>query len=110
MERPCLKNLSQCKFLKTVYRSNASPTIIDLYEDESTGNRLILKRLQKSQIFTSYQLESAKREIMIHSMLHHPNLVELYDFSETEDEFQLLMEFIPRPDYFTEKIEVVRTI
>jgi serine/threonine protein kinase len=107
MERPNLTRLPSLSFLKTLYDSSASPTVIDLYEDSLTGLLLILKRLRKSRIFTAYQTESALREIHIHSMLNHPNIVNYYDSAETSDEFHLLMEYIPRSDYFTERIEVV---
>jgi serine/threonine protein kinase len=112
MEKPSLACLNQSlesgfKFVKTLYTSNASPTIVDLYEDKTTGLPVILKRLRKSMLFSQYQLTSAQREIQIHRNLHHPNIVEMYDSSETDTEFLLLMEYLPRHDYFTEKIEIV---
>ena len=112
MERPslvCLKESleSRYKLIRTVYKSSASPTTIELYEDSLTDSPVILKKLNKSLIYSHYQLESAKREIQIHSSLHHPNIIELFDHAETETEFLLLMEYIPRHDYFTEKLEIV---
>ncbi|OMJ78729.1 hypothetical protein SteCoe_21407 [Stentor coeruleus] len=111
MEKPSLACLNQTpesgfNFVKTLYTSNASPTIVDLYEDKATGVPVILKRLRKSLLFSQYQLTSAQREIQIHQKLHHPNIVEMYDSSETDTEFLLLMEYLPRHDYFTEKIEI----
>lgn len=108
MERPSLALLSSSYTqLKVIYTSSASPTTVYLYED-SESNKLILKILEKSKILSSYQLDSARREIEIHSALDHPNIVQLYDSQETSKEFRLLMEFITRHDYFTERIEVVR--
>ena len=115
MERPSLECINSSiegryKFIKTIYKSNASPTTIELYSDSILDAPVILKRLQKSLIFSKCQNESAKREIEIQRLLHHPNIVELYDSAETSSEYLLLMEYIPRHDYFTEKIEVVRFI
>ena len=112
MEKPsldCIKDSLSTRYTlkKTIYKSNASPTTIELYEDSITESLVILKRLNKSLMFNNYQTQSARREIQIHSILHHPNIVELYDSIETDSEFLILMEFIPRPDYFTEKIEIV---
>jgi serine/threonine protein kinase len=109
MEIPSLDNLfSQFHEVKVLYTSSASPTTVYLYED-SGCNKLILKKLEKSKILSSQQLESAVREMQIHSSLRHPNIVQLYDYRETPSEFYLLMEFISRHDYFTERIEVVRS-
>ncbi|OMJ67759.1 hypothetical protein SteCoe_34994 [Stentor coeruleus] len=111
MEKLSLPSLNQpievgYNYLKTLYTSNASPTIVELYEDKTSGTLVILKKLRKSMLFTQYQAQSAQREIRIHRMLHHPNIAELYDSSETDNDFLLLIEFIPRHDYFTEKIEI----
>ena len=110
MEKPTISHLlapdSTYRHKKLIYHSNASPTIIDLYEDASLSP-MILKRLQKSMIFSDYQVKSALREISIHMSLKHPNIVELFDSYESPTEYLLLMEFIPKHDYFTEKIEGV---
>lgn len=47
---------------------------------------------------------------MIHSQLKHENVVELYDYTESEKEFVLLMEFCNDANYFQDKIEDVSEI
>lgn len=93
-------------FVKQIYKSFGSATNVELYHDSLTDTPIILKRLEKKLLFTQTQDESAKRELEIHQSLDHPNIVKLYDGCETKDEYFFLMEFIPRHDYFTEKIEV----
>ena len=111
MERPSFDCFdTRFTYLRTIYKSSASPTIVDLYQDSISESPVIVKKLEKSLIFSDYQLESAHREISIHSLMHHPNVIELYDHKETEKEFLLLMEYLPRHDYFTEKIEIVMNI
>lgn len=108
MEKPTLALLeNKYQVAKTLYLSSASPTTVLLYEGVNPRDKVILKKLDKSRMFSSYQIDSAHREMQIHQMLKHPNIVELYDCQETPTEFLLLMEFISRHNYFTERIEVV---
>ncbi len=53
------------------------------------------------------QIESAKRECVIQSALKHPNVVQLYEYTETDDDFRIFMEYMNMPDYLSEKIEEV---
>jgi len=39
--------------------------------------------------------------------MKHPNIVEVYDYTETEDEFQLYMEYVNRSSYFEDRIQNV---
>ena len=38
-------------------------------------------------------LEYAKRECAIHASLDHENIVKLYDYSETDENIELFMEY-----------------
>lgn len=49
----------------------------------------------------------ARSECIIHSQLKHENVVELYDYTENDKEFVLLMEYCNDANYFEEKIENV---
>jgi serine/threonine protein kinase len=53
------------------------------------------------------QFESAKRECTIHKSLNHPRVVQLYEYTETEDEFRLFIEYLNYPDYLADKLEEV---
>ena len=53
------------------------------------------------------QLEYARNECIIQSQLKHENIVELYDYTETEKEIVLFMEYCNDACYFEEKIENV---
>lgn len=53
------------------------------------------------------QVESAKREAVVHAAMDHPHVVKLYEYVETEDDFRLYMEYLNIPDYLTDKIEEV---
>ena len=96
--------------LQTIYSSNASPTTIYLCKDSFTNSQVIAKRMSKHKIFSSLQVSSIRREIEIHSSLSHPNIVDFYSGGELDEEFVILMEYLPRHDYFVDKIEVVISI
>ena len=53
------------------------------------------------------QLDSAKRECVVQSTLKHPNVVQLYEYTETEEDVRIFMEYMNMPDYLSEKIEEV---
>jgi serine/threonine protein kinase len=92
--------------IKEIYRSSASPTVVDLCLDSETGQELILKRITKARIFSEAQRASAYREAELHFQLRHQNIVELFDWGETPDELCLLMEYLPVNDYFVNKVEL----
>jgi hypothetical protein len=43
-------------------------------------------------------------------MMKHESVVELYDYTETEKEFSMFMEYANKPFYFEEKLEEVLLI
>lgn len=53
------------------------------------------------------QVESAKREAVIHLALDHPYVTKLYEYIETEDDFRLFMEYLNMSEYLADKIEDV---
>ena len=40
--------------------------------------------------------------------MHHSNIVKLYDYTETKEEYMLFMEYCDRADYLAAKILEVR--
>ena len=49
----------------------------------------------------------ARQECIVQSQLKHENIVELYDYTESEKEIVLLMEYCNSANYFEEKLEEV---
>ena len=58
-------------------------------------------------MLTSFQKKLAKQEFPLHCRLNHENIVKGYDWSENEKEYVLVMEYMNKPNYFREKIDVV---
>ena len=66
------------------------------------------KVIRKSKLMTDENLRYAQRESSIHEMLsNHNNVVKLYDKNETENEFQMYMEYCDKADSLTQKIREV---
>ena len=59
----------------------------------------------KDKLVSEVQHCYARQECIIQSQLKHENVVELYDYTENENEFVLLMEYCNDANYFDEKIE-----
>ncbi|CAG9325758.1 unnamed protein product [Blepharisma stoltei] len=94
------------EILSTIYDQPASPSRILLVKDTETDAILILKQLLKCKILSHAQNISALREIEIHQSIRHLNIVTFYDSGETEDAYNLLLEYLPGYLYFTDRIEV----
>jgi serine/threonine protein kinase len=58
----------------------------------------------KSDLMSPLSHEFARRECSIHSRMRHPNIIRLYDYAESEREYQLYMEYAERSDFLCEKI------
>jgi calcium/calmodulin-dependent protein kinase I len=69
--------------------------------------RVIRKTIMKDKLVSETQHKYARQECSIHSQLKHENVVELYDYTESEREFVLLMEYCNDANYFQDKIEDV---
>jgi len=52
------------------------------------------------------QKKQAKQEFALHCSLKHENIVKAYEWSEDDSEYIMLMEYMNKPDYFREKIDV----
>lgn len=62
----------------------------------------------KDKLVSEVQHNYARQECFIQSQLRHENIVELYDYTENDNEFVLLMEYCNDASYFEDKIENVR--
>lgn len=49
--------------------------------------------------------EYARREIMVHSQLNHPNIIKLYDYAETLYRYLLWLEYAGQyAEYFLQRV------
>ena len=97
------------EIVKSVYLEEMAATEVNLLLHKQTQEFFILKRIYKKKLLRPEHFESAARELQIHSQLNHPNIVDNIDSGETAEEFMELLEYVPRPNYFVEKIEINNT-
>lgn len=93
------------EFVKQVYVDSGATTIIDLYHDSLTDTNVVIKKVSKRRFFSEALKDSAYRELSLHRQLQHINIVQLYDTAESEEFLLLLLEHVPKHDYFTKKLE-----
>ena len=65
---------------------------VKLATNMKTGKKVALKFILKSSIKKESHLVRIKREVRLLKLLHHPNIVQLYEASETNQEIILTME------------------
>lgn len=62
--------------------------------------QVAVKVLEKSRIKDKKDVERISREIKILKQLHHPNVVQIYEIIETENDLYLVMEFVQGGELF----------
>jgi len=91
--------------IEKMYEVKLAPTIITRVENSQNGLIQIKKQLRKEKMMDNeLALSNARRECAIQKLFKHDNVVELYEYTENEDEFVLFMEYANDPNYFDRKI------
>jgi len=81
-----------------------SPTIVVRTIWKDSNEPAIKKIIQKDKLMGELAQNYAKKECVLHSQLSHDNIVKLYDYTESEKDIVLFMEYCNAADYFDEKI------
>jgi serine/threonine protein kinase len=97
--------LSKFTSQKVLYDEPLSSTQILLLKDAETDQDVIKKVILKEKLLNQDTYNYAKQEAAIHEMVsNHNNVVRLYDQKEDEKQFQMIMEYADKGDYFADKI------
>src|SRR3954466_13061577 len=67
--------------------------LVYLALDTRLDRRVAIKCL-RAELFEKVYRERFKREALLLAKLNHPNIVQIYDFVETEDQLALVMEYV----------------
>lgn len=65
---------------------------------------MVKKTLIKDKLITEDQLTAAKIECVLHSRMNHENIIKLYNYSEDDKEFALIMEYANKGTHLQELI------
>ena len=67
-----------------------------------TGKKYALKVMNKHKLMQTYgNCQLIYNEIDIHSKLNHPNIIKLYNISETEEEINILLEYAEKGNLYS---------
>ena len=69
---------------------------------------MVKKQVNKAKLCTDFARQSLKLECMIHEKLNHPNVVRLYEYTETPTTYELIMEYVSKGSHLEEKVIEVR--
>lgn len=81
-----------------------SPTIVYLAEDKIDKKSVVKKVIVKDRLLNDQAIRLAKQECEIHSLMNHSNIVKLYNYCETKDNFHLYLEYCDKEAYLANKI------
>ncbi|KAJ3417071.1 Ral GTPase-activating protein subunit alpha-2 [Chytridiales sp. JEL 0842] len=86
--------------IRTIILGQGSYGKVKLATDLETNQKVALKVIQKSSIKKPEHITRIKREVRIMRLLNHPNIVKLYDVSETEKDIVISMEYVEGGELF----------
>eukprot|EP00347_Sterkiella_histriomuscorum_P022527 403338154 len=89
---------------KLIYNELISSTKILLTKDIQNDRDVIKKVIVKDKLCDQKGHDFAIRECALHSQLHHENIVKLFDYTETKQDYILYMEYCDKADYLPQKI------
>eukprot|EP00347_Sterkiella_histriomuscorum_P023996 403332662 len=87
-----------------IFSEQLSSTKIYLTHNQETQEDTVKKVILKDRLFNQIAHEFAQRECMVHYSMNHENVIELYEYCDTKEEYQLYMEFADQTDYLSRKI------
>lgn len=73
---------------------DGSYSVVYKAQRKSDGLMVAVKTISKRLLFSPEERASVKREIELHSLLHHPNIVRLLETFETRRSIHLVMELV----------------
>jgi serine/threonine protein kinase len=88
--------------LKEIYRNHDLVRVF-LAQEITSKEKVVIKVTNLDHV-TPDHVQSAKREIELHSKLEHTNIVKLQNWVETETRLALFLEQVEDDGYFTQRL------
>lgn len=95
----------QFEDVDSLYESDLDISEVKIVKHPETGKESVLKKIFKDSLISQAQKNQATIEFPLQSVLKHENIVQCYEYGESEDEWLGLLEAINRPYYLTETID-----
>lgn len=104
-----------------IYSLPLSPCHVEIVEEEESGKvgflgenlililhlQLFVKKVINKDKLNDTTKAMARQECVIHSQMHHENIVQLYHFAESPSTIELVMEYCNHSTYFEDRLEEV---
>jgi serine/threonine protein kinase len=89
---------------EVIYDIPLGSACVYLVEDNDL-NLVIQKVIIKAMLMESDMQRKACTECVIHSMMNHPKIVKLYEYTENDFGIYLHMEYCNDPNFFESRLE-----
>lgn len=99
-------------FIENIYECTLAPTRVYVAKEKNTGILVAIKETTKLKIRNENLLEFAKNEMVISKYLSKTinSIIQIYDYYESDNTINLVMELCDRPNFFEELLENVSLI
>ena len=91
-------SLENYTFLKTIGEGTFGKVKLALHK--LTQEKVAIKILEKKKINSKKDLERIEKVIKYMKILNHPNIVKIYEIIEDENNFYIVMEYVPGGELF----------
>ena len=95
--------LGDYQFIKTIGEGTFGKVKLSLHLP--TKEYVAIKILEKSRIHDKEELERVEKEIKYLKMLNHPNIIQIYEVIENQENFYIVMEYVSGGELFNYIVE-----
>ena len=92
------------KYLETIYNDPLATSVVDIVKNWESDEKIIKKTIMKNKLCNEDLLHQARRECAVNDLFSHPNIINLYQYTESADDLCLFMELANDPCYFERKL------
>ena len=97
------KEISNYKYIKTIGEGTFGK--VKLAVHVPTGEKVAIKILHKNLIKNKNEYNRIEREIKYLKLFNHPNIIQIYEVSESSSSFYIVMEYAPGGELFNYIVE-----
>ena len=91
-------SLTNYRFIKTIGEGTFGKVKLSIHLP--TNEYVAIKILEKSKITDKDELERVEKEIKYLKLFNHPNIIQIYEVIETEQNFYIVTEYVPGGELF----------
>jgi len=97
-------DLTMYSDISEIYKDPMAPTAVSLGTLPSSNEKIVIKQIFKEYLINDFLKTQGAQEFPLHCSLKHDNIVKGIEWSENDDEYILIMEYMNKAEYFEDKI------